>query len=145
MSMYDRLGDLLSETLEAGEVRYVKKEIPEEKKEASSEEKSGEKTEEKSHASKNQDEYRTQDQKENPPKKTKTVYKKITSETESAFRLLGITFSATAEDAKKAYREKIKLFHPDRYGSNRVMQTVASKKTHQVVEAYRKVLDFLSE
>ncbi|MBO4404788.1 MAG: DnaJ domain-containing protein, partial [Treponema sp.] len=73
------------------------------------------------------------------------VYKKITLKTESAFKLLGITFSATADDAKKAYKEKLKLFHPDHYDSNKVMQQIASKKTHQIVEAYRTVLDFLSE
>ncbi|MBQ2081594.1 MAG: DnaJ domain-containing protein, partial [Treponema sp.] len=57
--------------------------------------------------------------------------------------LLGIETSATPDDVKKAYKEKIKYYHPDKYNDNPVLQKVATDKTRQVVESYKLLCDFL--
>ena len=167
-TMYDRLGKLLSETLEAGAVKFVKierepvqaepKEKPQEETPPESEKKSTE--EEKAFTGtaygRKEPEYRKPLQggtvyhvgsdggvgeKTYTPKPF--IYKKVTPEIERAYRLLGIETSATPDDVKKAYKEKIKYYHPDKYNDNAVLQKVATDKTRQVVEAYKLISDFL--
>ncbi len=163
-TMYDRLGDLLSKTLETG---FVKTAAPGKKVKDGARKKN---TEQKlrSAAEQNQTATRrenTANRRENTAthrentathENTSThenrqsfVYhsavKKITPELARAYRLLGITFSATTEDVKKAYKEKIKYYHPDRHTVNAVMQKIATDKTRQVVEAFTLIMKFLEQ
>lgn len=163
-TMYDRLGDLLSKTLETG---FVKTAAPSKKVKDGARKKN---TEQKlrSAAEQNQTATRrenTANRRENTAthrentathENTSThenrqsfVYhsavKKITPELARAYRLLGITFSATTEDVKKAYKEKIKYYHPDRHTVNAVMQKIATDKTRQVVEAFTLIMKFLEQ
>lgn len=157
-TMYDRLGDLLSKTLETG---FVKTAAPGKKVKDGARKKN---TEQKlrSAAEQNQTATRrenTANRRENTAthrENTAThenrqsfVYhsavKKITPELARAYRLLGITFSATTEDVKKAYKEKIKYYHPDRHTVNAVMQKIATDKTRQVVEAFTLIMKFLEQ
>lgn len=177
-TMYDRLGDLLSKTLETG---FVKTAAPGKKVKDGARKKN---TEQKlrSSAEQNQNATRrentatrrentatrrenTANRRENTAthrentathENTSThenrqsfVYhsavKKITPELARAYRLLGITFSATTEDVKKAYKEKIKYYHPDRHTVNAVMQKIATDKTRQVVEAFTLIMKFLEQ
>lgn len=165
-TMYDRLGDLLSKTLETG---FVKTAAPGKKVKDGARKKN---TEQKlrSAAEQNQTATRrenTANRRENTATRRKNtancrentathcenrqsfVYhsavKKITPELARAYRLLGITFSATTEDVKKAYKEKIKYYHPDRHTVNAVMQKIATDKTRQVVEAFTLIMKFLEQ
>lgn len=156
-TMYDRLGDLLSKTLETG---FVKTAAPGKKVKDGARKKN---TEQKlrSAAEQNQTANRrenTANRRENTATHENTsthenrqsfVYhsavKKITPELARAYRLLGITFSATTEDVKKAYKEKIKYYHPDRHTVNAVMQKIATDKTRQVVEAFTLIMKFLEQ
>lgn len=156
-TMYDRLGDLLSKTLETG---FVKTAAPSKKVKDGARKKN---TEQKlrSAAEQNQTATRrenTATHRENTATHENTsthenrqsfVYhsavKKITPELARAYRLLGITFSATTEDVKKAYKEKIKYYHPDRHTVNAVMQKIATDKTRQVVEAFTLIMKFLEQ
>lgn len=164
-TMYDRLGDLLSKTLETG---FVKTAAPSKKVKDGARKKN---TEQKlrSAAEQNQTATRrentanrrenTATRRENTSKRRENtsthenrqsfVYhsavKKITPELARAYRLLGITFSATTEDVKKAYKEKIKYYHPDRHTVNAVMQKIATDKTRQVVEAFTLIMKFLEQ
>lgn len=156
-TMYDRLGDLLSKTLETG---FVKTAAPGKKVKDGARKKN---TEQKlrSAAEQNQTATRrenTATHRENTATHENTsthenrqsfVYhsavKKITPELARAYRLLGITFSATTEDVKKAYKEKIKYYHPDRHTVNAVMQKIATDKTRQVVEAFTLIMKFLEQ
>ncbi|WP_443739641.1 J domain-containing protein [Treponema sp.] len=156
-TMYDRLGDLLSKTLETG---FVKTAAPGKKVKDGARKKN---TEQKlrSAAEQNQTATRrenTANRRENTATHENTsthenrqsfVYhsavKKITPELARAYRLLGITFSATTEDVKKAYKEKIKYYHPDRHTVNAVMQKIATDKTRQVVEAFTLIMKFLEQ
>lgn len=163
-TMYDRLGDLLSKTLETG---FVKTAAPSKKVKDGARKKN---TEQKlrSAAEQNQTATRrenTANRRENTATRRENtathentsthenrqsfVYhsavKKITPELARAYRLLGITFSATTEDVKKAYKEKIKYYHPDRHTVNAVMQKIATDKTRQVVEAFTLIMKFLEQ
>ena len=156
-TMYDRLGDLLSKTLETG---FVKTAAPGKKVKDGARKKN---TEQKlrSAAEQNQTATRrenTANRRENTATHENTsthenrqsfVYhsavKKITPELARAYRLLGITFSATTEDVKKAYKEKIKYYHPDRHTVNAVMQKIATDKTRQAVEAFTLIMKFLEQ
>lgn len=150
-TMYDRLGDLLSKTLETG---FVKTAAPGKKVKDGARKKN---TEQKlrSAAEQNQTATRrenTANRRENTAtheNRQSFVYhsavKKITPELARAYRLLGITFSATTEDVKKAYKEKIKYYHPDRHTVNAVMQKIATDKTRQVVEAFTLIMKFLEQ
>ncbi len=187
-TMYDRLGELLSETLEAGSVKFVKIERDFKDDEKKSKSESAEKINE---AEKNRKDSESpadgtnanpeKDSSENEIPQAKSgskgpeyrrplqggtvyhvgdenfdsgfsetayrpknfIYKKLTPELERAYRLLGIETSATPDEVKKAYKEKIKYYHPDKYNDNAVLQKVATDKTRQVVEAYKLLSEFL--
>lgn len=165
-TMYDRLGDLLSKTLETG---FVKTAAPSKKVKDGARKKN---TEQKLRSAAEQNKTathrentttrreNTSTRRENTAKRRENtathrenrqsfVYhsavKKITPELARAYRLLGITFSATTEDVKKAYKEKIKYYHPDRHTVNAVMQKIATDKTRQVVEAFTLIMKFLEQ
>ena len=165
-TMYDRLGDLLSKTLETG---FVKTAAPSKKVKDGARKKN---TEQKLRSAAEQNKTTTRREttttrrentstrRENTANRRENtathrenrqsfVYhsavKKITPELARAYRLLGITFSATTEDVKKAYKEKIKYYHPDRHTVNAVMQKIATDKTRQVVEAFTLIMKFLEQ
>lgn len=177
-TMYDRLGDLLSKTLETG---FVKTAAPGKKVKDGARKKN---TEQKLRSAAEQNQTATHREntanrrentatrRENTAKRRENtathrentathentsthenrqsfVYhsavKKITPELARAYRLLGITFSATTEDVKKAYKEKIKYYHPDHHTVNAVMQKIATDKTRQVVEAFTLIMKFLEQ
>ena len=180
--MYDKLGELLSETLEAGEIKFVRVERPQKKQPESREdaedtknadaaygaegaESSGEKSQEAksdSSAGKSGSQSSGYQQKEggtqnrrrssgsSGPKKKPVAnnsyfYKKITPELERAYRLLDINFQSSLDDAKKAYKEKLKYYHPDRYAGNEVLTKVATDKTRQIVESFNMISEFLTK
>lgn len=151
-TMYDRLGDLLSKTLETGFVKTAApgKKVKDGARKKNTQQKPGSAAEQNQTATR---ENRTANRRENTAtareNRQSFVYhsavKKITPELARAYRLLGITFSATTEDVKKAYKEKIKYYHPDRHTVNAVMQKIATDKTRQVVEAFTLIMKFLEQ
>lgn len=151
-TMYDRLGDLLSKTLETG---FVKTAAPGKKVKDGARKKN---TEQKLRSAAEQNKTATHRENTTTRRENTTTHrenrqsfvyhsavKKITPELARAYRLLGITFSATTEDVKKAYKEKIKYYHPDRHTVNAVMQKIATDKTRQVVEAFTLIMKFLEQ
>ncbi|MBP5175626.1 MAG: DnaJ domain-containing protein [Treponema sp.] len=186
-TMYDRLGKLLSETLEAGSVKFVKIERDfkeDEKSHAAEKTEDSEKTSAETDSespleSEGENLEKDSSEDEIPRAKSESkgpeyrrplqgatvyhvgsdgfdsgfnetayrpknfIYKKLTPELERAYRLLGIETSANADDVKKAYKEKIKYYHPDKYNENPVLQKVATDKTRQIVEAYKQLCEFL--
>lgn len=165
-TMYDRLGDLLSKTLETGFVKTAapgkkvkdgarKKNTEQKLRSAAEQNKTTTRRENTTTRRENTSTRRenTANRRENTAthreNRQSFVYhsavKKITPELARAYRLLGITFSATTEDVKKAYKEKIKYYHPDRHTVNAVMQKIATDKTRQVVEAFTLIMKFLEQ
>ena len=166
-TIYDRLGDLLKETLDAGSVKFVRVEIPEAedrgKDKNQAQEKDSEVKKEKFedpadfvlknerfredyHTGQTGTVYHSSDagkfsQREYVPKSF--VYKKLTPEIENAYKLLDIPTSSSPDEIKKAYKEKIKSFHPDRYEGNETLSHAATEKTRLIVEAYKTLVKFL--
>ena len=172
-TMYDRLGDLLSKTLETGFVKTAApgKKVKDGARKKNTEQKLRSAAEQNQTATRRENTTTRRENTANRRENTATrrentanrrentathrenrqsfVYhsavKKITPELARAYRLLGITFSATTEDVKKAYKEKIKYYHPDRHTVNAVMQKIATDKTRQVVEAFTLIMKFLEQ
>lgn len=51
------------------------------------------------------------------------------------YEILGVKENASSEEIKKAYREKVKQYHPDQYGDN-PLKDLAEDKLREVNEAY---------
>ena len=160
-SMYDRLGDLLKETLEAGSVRFVKikKSESNQKIEAESEKPEEEKLSDGFQDFKVKNNFQPKTKKTSPDAtifhrgenngfsqseyEPKIFYKKITPQIEHAYSVLDIPADSGADEIKKAYKDKLKYFHPDRYEENLTLQKIATNKTREIVEAYKLICDFL--
>lgn len=108
-SMFDKLGDLLSEALDSGK-------IPQ--KDASLNSDSGES--EKTDSSKKAERIPI------PP-----------YDVADALKTLGLTADLTYKEAHDAYRKKVKQFHPDKNSNNPVVQKVAKEKTESFISAWK--------
>ena len=54
------------------------------------------------------------------------------------YKILGISENATAKEIKKAYKEKMRIFHPDKYRDKpEEFQKIAEEKAQEISEAYR--------
>jgi curved DNA-binding protein CbpA len=53
-----------------------------------------------------------------------------------ALRILGLGPEATLHEAKHAYREQVKLWHPDRYSDNSVLKSMALKNVQDANRAW---------
>ena len=182
--MYEKLGDLLNETLEAGHVKFVhieKEDIPpdgtaeEAGQEASgtgsqagesgardgaaAADRSGADAEafarsfyhaeaeaEKRYfkTSRNSEGDRNDaDSRDSGSRGRRVIYRRITPELEKALSLLGLDSTADKEAVRKAYKEKLLYYHPDRYAGKAVMEKVANDKTREVVAAYKLLMESL--
>ena len=169
--MYERLGDLLNETLEAGHVKFIhiEREEPPQDEEPVTAESSGEDAPGaggqaeggQSESQKSEEDfahtfYRAETEAEKVYFKTshgygnsgqegyrRVIYRRVTPELEKAFTLLGLDSTTDKDAVKKAYKEKLLYYHPDRYAGKEVMEKVANDKTREVVAAYRLIMESL--
>lgn len=118
--MFDKLGDLLSEALEKGELPKEKK-SPTDKSDASS---FGD-------FLKNQEVLNQEDSR--PQKKI------IPQDVREALKVVSIPEDADFSEAKKIYREKLKYYHPDRRNDNPVLQKIAKEKTAALLTAWERI------
>lgn len=167
--MYEKLGDLLNETLEAGHVKFVhiEREEPVQDEKPGQEESSGtggqtagsqsaesQPGERKDDADFARSFYQAETEaerryfrtsrgyrKEDSGSYRRVIYRRITPELEKAFALLGLENTTDKDAVKKAYKEKLLYYHPDRYAGKDVMEKVANDKTREVVAAYRLIME----
>ena len=66
--------------------------------------------------------------------------KKIIDEMEYYYKVLELSRNASIEDLKKAYREMVQVWHPDRFSSNPDLKIKAEEKMRQINEAYEIIL-----
>ena len=149
--MYEKLGDLLNETLEAGRVKFVRVERTEEPgpAESAAADSTGGRRGDGDFASSF---YRAEREAEKRYFKTsgndagegrRIIYRRITPELENAYSLLGLGIGAGKEDVRRAYKEKLLSYHPDRYAGKELMEKIANDKTRKLVSAYRLILESL--
>ncbi len=141
-SMYDRLGDMLSDALESG--NFFAEEKTQEEKSRKEAETSQSPDREKS-ANQSHDRKESAGQTKKTEKISGRRPKKLSPAEQSALKTLGLDENASLEEAKKAYREKLKYYHPDRHGDNPVLQKVAREKTRLVLESWEILSSFFEK
>lgn len=60
-------------------------------------------------------------------------------ETNRCFEILELDRNASLEDARQAYRDQVKFFHPDRFAHDPRQREKAEEKLKEVNEAYERV------
>lgn len=60
------------------------------------------------------------------------------------FEILELDRNASLEEAKQAYRDQVKFFHPDRFANDPRQREKAEKKLKEVNEAYERVKELLA-
>lgn len=55
------------------------------------------------------------------------------------YEILGLKPDATSQEVRRAYRELVRVWHPDRFGDDLHLQQVAQEKLKEINEAYRVV------
>jgi len=58
------------------------------------------------------------------------------------FKILGLTIEATQQEAMEAYRDLVKIWHPDRFANDPKLAAKAQEKLKEINEAYRIIKDF---
>ena len=146
-SMYDRLGDMLSDALESGNF-FAEEKNPKEKTQEEKSRKEGE-TSQSPDREKRADQSHDREENAGQTKKNEKIsgrrQKKLSPAEQSALKTLGLDENASLEEAKKAYREKLKYYHPDRHGDNPVLQKVAREKTRLVLESWEILSSFFEK
>jgi hypothetical protein len=62
---------------------------------------------------------------------------------EEYYRILDISSSASEQEVKQAYRELVKIWHPDRFTHDAKLQKRTEKKLKEINEAYQCIIDEL--
>ncbi len=71
--------------------------------------------------------------------------KNVSDEIAACYRILEIHPDASDDALKLAYREQVKVWHPDRFPNDAKFQKRANEKTRQINEAYRRILAHRSD
>ena len=146
--MYDRLGSLLSEALEKGELPKTNEDSPLSSDffESSPQNRSSEQADSSSKPKVKVFTFRStkhdnqQKPKSSPQKKQYQVIKNfIPEKVKSALAFIQIPENANYEEAKKIYREKLMYYHPDRRNDNPVLQKIAKEKTARLLKEWETV------
>lgn len=115
-SMYDKLGELLSDALDSGF-------IPQK------EENQNKKPEQKL----NKQEDKIEEEKKLRP---------VPANVKAAFKKTQIPENSSFNEARKIYREKLMYYHPDRRNGNPVLQKIAKEKTETLLENWKIIEEY---
>lgn len=129
-SMYDKLGELLSEALDSGNFFYENHY-------------SAQNTQQKSYE-KEKIIDPVQEEKKNPHK-NKILLKNAGTEIQKAAEIIGITDEMSLEDAKKQFRKKLMRFHPDKNADNETMRKITKEKTEQILSNWKILEEWFSK
>lgn len=138
--MYDKLGDLLSEALEKGELPKSEKETQNESVEETFSDFKFAKSEAERVAERPAEASSEPKQKKlGQTQQYQIIKNTIPNGIKSALDFIGIPAGVSFDDAKKIYREKLMRYHPDRRADNPVLQKVAKEKTERLLKEWGKL------
>ena len=63
---------------------------------------------------------------------------------EKYYRILDLHTSASEQEVKQAYRELVKVWHPDRFAHDVKLQKRAEEKLKEINDAYQRIVDYLN-
>ncbi len=127
-SMYDKLGELLSEALESGNFFVHAQENSTD-----------------DNLNEDKDNFTQSYSPTNPIKPQNQKLIKFTSlKIQKACSLIGITEGMTFEEAKKAFRKKLIRFHPDKNADNEVMRKITKQKTQELLTAWNLIEEWFN-
>lgn len=63
---------------------------------------------------------------------------------EEYYKVLEIKTNASEQEVKQAYRDLVKVWHPDRFTHDIKLQKKAEEKLKEINEAYQRIIDYLS-
>ncbi len=63
----------------------------------------------------------------------------------SCFEVFGLKTNSTSEEIREAYKDLVKVWHPDRFLHDPKLQAKAQEKLKQINEAYEKIKDYKPE
>jgi len=81
--------------------------------------------------------YAKKEQEKEPRRDSKS--KNPPEELRDDFALLGVTFTADAEECKAAYKKLLKIHHPDRHAGHEGNYQKATRRTAQINAAYDRI------
>lgn len=160
-SMYDRLGDMLHDVLESGTIP-VRSAMPADSQTADEtadgaeidknaafadgKTQSAEKILPRQNDDSGQHRKNAEQPNRNIPRKKRrsSIYPVLPADVREAIAFFGLNETASRDDARKAYHEKLKYYHPDRHSDNPVLQKVAREKTRSVIAAWKTLEQFFS-
>jgi CheY-like chemotaxis protein len=61
--------------------------------------------------------------------------------TDECLRILGLTRGATADDYRRAYKDLVEVWHPDRLAHNERLQLMATDRLKEINEAYAYLME----
>ncbi|MFA6856406.1 MAG: DnaJ domain-containing protein [Treponema sp.] len=61
-----------------------------------------------------------------------------------SYAVLETAADASEDEIRNAYRAKLKIFHPDINSSNEIIQKIAKRKTSEIIEAYEILTEWKS-
>lgn len=61
------------------------------------------------------------------------------------YKILELEPEASLEEVKKAYRDLVKVWHPDRFSDNQRLQKKANEKLGEINAAYKKIILFIKQ
>ena len=142
--MFDKLGDLLSEALEKGELPKSGDEPHDETVEATFSDFNfiAKKNEENPHKKERTYSAQKKSGDSSSSKKIYTAPPELLENVRKAFAFIKIPENAEFDEAKKIYREKLMYYHPDRRNDNPVLQKVAKEKTARLLKEWEIIEDW---
>ncbi|MBI4824674.1 MAG: DnaJ domain-containing protein [Nitrospirae bacterium] len=63
---------------------------------------------------------------------------------ERYYKILDLNTNATEQEVKQAYRELVKVWHPDRFAHDAKLQKRAEEKLKEINDAYQRIVDYLN-
>lgn len=64
---------------------------------------------------------------------------------DASFKILGLTSDASLKEIKRAYRDLVKVWHPDRYSDDSALKPIATENLKMGLEAYHHLLKLHQE